>query len=299
MAATAEERLASVAEKWVEDAIYIKPSNVPEIVYHYTDAAGLYGMMKSKCLWLTNYRFLNDTSEFAYTKELVRSLIGAANVKHPDAVVTSLQARIVHYQSMNAPSAGYVFSLSEHSDDLSQWRGYANEGKGFTVGLCGESLNSAAASQKDFGFAQVEYDPDRQRKPLKQALQELERVLREEIAKEGHREKQLIEEAARLFDYVAENRSSLNKHASFQAEREWRVFAYPAGDEEVKVRLSKDRLIPYLEISLADAPRLPIKTVGIGPGFPRAEIREAVKALANQFNHKIDIYSANTPYRRV
>jgi len=41
-------------------------TDVPELLFHYTTAAGMRGILDSSRLWATNYRFLNDTSEVAY-----------------------------------------------------------------------------------------------------------------------------------------------------------------------------------------------------------------------------------------
>ena len=35
----------------------------PEILYHYTDKNGLFGILENECIWATHYRFLNDISE--------------------------------------------------------------------------------------------------------------------------------------------------------------------------------------------------------------------------------------------
>jgi hypothetical protein len=34
-----------------------------ELLYHYTDQAGLDGILSSGCMWATHYEFLNDLSE--------------------------------------------------------------------------------------------------------------------------------------------------------------------------------------------------------------------------------------------
>lgn len=41
-------------------------------LYHYTSQRGLLGILESKKLWMTNILYLNDSSEFIYTWELVK-----------------------------------------------------------------------------------------------------------------------------------------------------------------------------------------------------------------------------------
>jgi hypothetical protein len=40
--------------------------DLPEHLYHYTDAGGLYGILTSEVLWATHIAFLNDTREAFY-----------------------------------------------------------------------------------------------------------------------------------------------------------------------------------------------------------------------------------------
>ena len=47
----------------------------PRVLYHYTDAAGLLGMLKSQRVWATNTRFLNDPTEGDYAAAVVREVL--------------------------------------------------------------------------------------------------------------------------------------------------------------------------------------------------------------------------------
>jgi hypothetical protein len=40
-----------------------EPTKPEGLLYHYTDQKGLLGILESKQLWATHYRYLNDTSE--------------------------------------------------------------------------------------------------------------------------------------------------------------------------------------------------------------------------------------------
>ncbi len=41
-------------------------------LWHYTTAEGLKGILSSQTLWVTDYRYLNDSSEFIYSKQIIR-----------------------------------------------------------------------------------------------------------------------------------------------------------------------------------------------------------------------------------
>ena len=46
-------------------------SNVPEILYHYTDLNGFKGIIDSAQIWFSNLYFLNDRSEYNLGFELL------------------------------------------------------------------------------------------------------------------------------------------------------------------------------------------------------------------------------------
>jgi hypothetical protein len=47
---------------------------MPSSVFHYTDAAGLLGILSSETLFATDYRYLNDSTEAALIRELLLPL---------------------------------------------------------------------------------------------------------------------------------------------------------------------------------------------------------------------------------
>jgi hypothetical protein len=59
--------IRGLVQRWL--ALHRDP---PTLLYHYTNAAaGLFGMLKSKKMWATNSRFLNDPTEMEYAIQLV------------------------------------------------------------------------------------------------------------------------------------------------------------------------------------------------------------------------------------
>jgi hypothetical protein len=47
----------------------------PNIVYHYTDDAGLRGIIESGTLWYTDVSYLNDPSEFKYGVSIATNVL--------------------------------------------------------------------------------------------------------------------------------------------------------------------------------------------------------------------------------
>src|SRR5687768_10197869 len=189
--------LQPAARRWFDDLFNAKISKIPRILYHYTDAAGLIGMLESGLVWGTDYRFLNDKSELAHTRSLVHAMLEEKLSNPLDEISRSLYSEILKIQREGLDQSAFIFSLSEEEDDLSQWRGYAREGNGFTIGLCGQSIyRTSEPDSAAFGFCKVEYNHDGQRSVIGRALEDLEAELRRKIGEGGESQDSLIEQAA-------------------------------------------------------------------------------------------------------
>ena len=58
---TKVERLLQTTDRLLQATDSNRP--VPPVLYHYTDAHGLYGIAQTKELWATNVSYLNDSQE--------------------------------------------------------------------------------------------------------------------------------------------------------------------------------------------------------------------------------------------
>jgi hypothetical protein len=118
----------------------------PDRIYHYTDDAGLKGILEHGTLWLTDICRLNDPSELDHgvkigIKELEKMVIGCprecqeffkilASVTEDHDLKGAAQTEDHKIQG----SAHYfVCSFSSCGDDLGQWRAYAANGSGFAL----------------------------------------------------------------------------------------------------------------------------------------------------------------------
>jgi hypothetical protein len=94
------------------------------LLYHYTSTEGLLGILSTGTLWATQIRFLNDSAEFTFARDLLvqearhRSL----RLKHP-YVKKIIEREIRRVEHGHVPA--YVVSFSERGNTLNQWRAYA------------------------------------------------------------------------------------------------------------------------------------------------------------------------------
>ena len=120
-------------------------TQTPPTLYHYTDGAGLMGIVTSGTVWATHCAYLNDASEFKYAVGVVRDVVEEVTaVADPD----SWKSRFRHFISQdNNPSVHstdwtqdaeeqqFVACFSERGDGLSQWRGYEKSIGGYSLGF--------------------------------------------------------------------------------------------------------------------------------------------------------------------
>lgn len=98
--------------------------------------------------------------------------------------------------------------------------------------------------------------------------------------------------------------AAMFKHSSFKSEREWRLTSFideGDPDQEIKVRTRRGSLVPYLDLDICKSADcvFPVTSVGIGPGFTDPAVSYAVKRLCAQHSQSVEVYVADTPFRRV
>ena len=58
----------------------------PPVLYHYTSAPALLGIIKSNKIWATNIRYMNDSSELSYTYDLANEIITRMRSEQKDKI---------------------------------------------------------------------------------------------------------------------------------------------------------------------------------------------------------------------
>lgn len=131
------------------------------MLYHYTGAAGLMGILGRNVLWATEASYLNDSSELLYSLDMLQDAwsakFGELGEKVPEVgVVDTVRNRMT--------SATFVGCLCADGDLLSQWRGYASTG-GYAIGFdTRELLDNFLEDTKAGIFAPVSYAPESARR---------------------------------------------------------------------------------------------------------------------------------------
>jgi Protein of unknown function (DUF2971) len=184
---------------------------------------------------------------------------------------------------------GLGFCLSEDGDLLSQWRGYASNATGVSIGFSKDYLEqfaeaSRASEKSGFVLRRVEYDLESQESLIKPTYTESKKLIDEGAFKfpgkrslldarsndEVERDNENIERASSRLSMtmlLLFEKLFLLKTTAFREEREWRLISYfvKAGNDTCSFRALNDRIVPLKEFQLLDAGNDPIVEVILGP----------------------------------
>jgi hypothetical protein len=114
-----------------------------DTIYHYTNASGLIGILKTRAIWATSHLHLNDGLEFEIAAKLFRE-----ELEHSSLTEKQHQVFWELIKQMQEPR--FILSFSQHRDRLSQWRAYCTGGDGYALGFSAENPIFESAQQKSF-----------------------------------------------------------------------------------------------------------------------------------------------------
>ncbi len=291
----------------------------PPYLYHYTSQKGLLGILdicenKPKPrLWMTDILYLNDSTEYTHTLDLVKTEVTkrkkelppfkregllTSDVTKEDEIINKTQNTYENienfcddYKDDNNRMIIYVFSLSEEKDDLSQWRSYCPQEGGFCIEFDYDGLLSLIKSKQWFEIKKCKYFPDEKQESIDYILDPIPEFFKSE---DNSSEKD-------LFIFVCGkiiNSSSYIKHESFNKEKEHRIICESYTEHIRKYREGKSMIIPYVEFSLEDTNvPLPITKIIVGP-TPHPELsKSSIKSMIESKKYEIKVESSKVPYR--
>ncbi|MGA8151521.1 MAG: DUF2971 domain-containing protein [Terriglobales bacterium] len=183
---------------------------MPDILYHYTSAEGLEGIIKRKELWATDIRFFSDSSEFQYTIDLAREL----SSQRTENLEKRVLREILQYKETDTTFC--AFCLSEEGDLLSQWRGYCPREGGCSLGFSGAAMRLSLL-QQGYWLERCEYDCETQRDRVNELLNRAMRDFHQRDTGDGpvaNRAKPIVPGFVRALSRVA----ATLKHPAFSEE---------------------------------------------------------------------------------
>jgi hypothetical protein len=306
----------------------------PPILYHYTDAAGLVGIVgpsswgvedpgkvlaRAAQLRASDVRYMNDTQELLFgAAPLIERLRSAAADSPPtpqwaaalDRLATAFSNPDVFAWKLRC----FAVCFCESGDLLSQWRGYAGGVGGYAIGFSWD-----AVAEHSFAFhpettvngtapfpawlRQVSYDT-----PAAEVVtDQFVGWLRRDYENGGFVRAQIEggEIGVYLLATVVLGELAVLKHRAFEDEQEWRLLAVSEPLYPVRVRPRPLGVLPYLDIAVnmqtqdaaADLPATFAKVV-VGPGPDQLGQVAATRELMKACGHDPDVVVPSTvPFR--
>jgi len=301
---------AAALDKLISGFLQGHAADRPDILWHYTNAAGFLGIFRSGKVWATNTDYLNDASEMRHARRLVLKVVFDSRSNAQSREEHEMLNFLCECMGSEATRPVFVTSLSAAKNELSQWRAYGAASGSFALGFNVTGLLAAIGKNTEtrFNLYKCIYDEGSSRVLCQQFVDDLLEAFRAQRAasRSGANDCQemmdLVHEAVRLFDTLA----PLIKHPDFIAEAEWRLVSDPVDLKKrpIHLREGKTGIIPYLELTIAKDktdPRFTVHTL-VGPSIrhnPR-NTNLAQIAYCNDFIlQPFPVEPSATPYRHV
>lgn len=111
-----------------------------QLYYHYTSESAFVNILKTNSVYASYYNVLNDKTELNFCKRKIKLELKKIYAEDREFGIVAFQEGLTRAIELGLDSVGaFVFSMSRKRDDLSQWLGYGDFGRGVVIGF--ELLN--------------------------------------------------------------------------------------------------------------------------------------------------------------
>ena len=208
-------------------------NKLPKTLYHYCNVNTFFNIIETNSIWLSDIEKSNDTLELSYIKKEYSKYLPMAcyafadyhkqnNMAYESIRLDALLQVMNELQDFNVIKV-WAFCLSEKGDLLSQWRGYADDGDGISLGFKASTLNEIVESlcevtqekESALFLEKINYSEKQMTEMLKTTINidecaqcKTARILQEKLV-----------EAISKIETIA----PCYKSPSFKEEKEWRI----------------------------------------------------------------------------
>jgi len=291
-----------------------KATTIQTTLYHYTTALGLKGILESQSIWFSDYRDLNDPSELLHGIAMCRDVTrGLANGSDSNVVeLLKIVDELMTQRNFATRLDFFIACFSAERDDLGQWRAYADNGRGFALGLSPRffQIQEKKGKQPDdnvfvgpvvYDVAQVlERHSSLLEPAIKVLLHEVERGC---LGNDAVRDEFMWQLARSMVAGKLIWNCLTTKHPAYKHEQEVRLIIL--GSHEVlrpfiKTRIRGSDVVPYIAHAMPVREKHSIAEVIAGPAAP-ADAERTVRTLLESFDidPNVAVGRSQTPYRAV
>ena len=250
----------------------------PPLLYHYTDAHGLIGIVQDRSMWASRATYLNDGKELAHAYDIALRQLHKVKTQS-----SGLEAFRRYLETTTIAPYIFVASFSAQADQLSQWRAYGRGGNAYSIGF-NSIILSSAAQRVGWRLAPCLYQMEEQQRLVLGVLDNFADLFAAgQIVDANDPDPDSV--YLRYCHGALLQLSPLLKHSSFSEEQEWRLVS-PITEHEVFHRPGAWSLIPYKRFPLpcSQAGGVAIAELIVGPGRAGpSEAGAAVQSVVSLF----------------
>ena len=246
-------------------------------LFHYCSTSTFVSIISTRTIWLSSLNLSNDTMEGKLVAETINRLASLDNLG--TEIVKDIQQSIAISEKT---FHGLGFCLSEEGDLLSQWRGYATDATGFSIGFSKKYLQSLSENRMNAGkqckLQKVLYDTAAQEELIRPTYNEVKKIV-----DSGHLIQPTVGGVRSIHvDYSTKVNVFIQAHTSvylnlfalssslyslktsaFCKEMEWRLVSF--ADDSCDYKPMNDRVVPYKIYDLDKLENESVIEVIIGP----------------------------------
>lgn len=309
----------------------------PTTLFHYTDAAGLLGivrpqfpdgwdafdMTKSIKFLASDVRFMNDHAELRFAGTIfAEEFVRVARTQKPSApsrrVLETLAEEFTTAEFYAEPVQVFATCLSTQGDLLSQWRGYAGGTGGYSIGISVQTLRWYTHSLilSPLGVTTAGLVPVQpQLVQVKYGEQDV-RGAASEVALSADPSADQSGDDVFWTRWNAVARMATFKDDGFEEEQEWRLIHFHAPNSQrqslpVEFRQGRFGLVPYVSLAVNvrapgdedrekvhERPERTIERLIVGPSPDQALRVVAARQLLETYGHDPSVVGASPlPFR--
>lgn len=274
-----------------------------KIVYHYCSTDVFMKIISNKTLRLSNIVKSNDSMEIMwitkYVKEVFDKAFNKESTKYFKNAMSydEFEKEVNYYSNIffkedQKPYEFFVCCFSKYGDLLSQWRGYADDATGISIGFDINQLINKKSENKILNYNNLKYDEiiykeTNQKSKIKKIAEKLIKDLKNILKKENVDKAQRTKEAFYNCFQALSNLAVFMKNPFFNEEKESRI-CYRADIDnksnifnqnknvglmitDINFASKKNDFVTFVDLSFKGMEKSIIKEVIIGPKCKASE----------------------------